>query len=210
MSHTKSWRWAIVESVAVGAGGQGLVTVRFGRGDCLTGEAALFMADRAPEDGEGPADRPRGEDTARAAPEGENAGEEDAFEAGRPSRREVQAVATAMLAAGRADGGGTMPRRQGARPSGHSSPTASVQRRVPRCINPTCGYQANTNVDETCKYYGYCCGSCRLRHTGERYCAKAHGPACDHVRFGGSDHGAVSEAVSTDDDDNPWRGLDGV
>ena len=83
------------------------------------------------------------------------------------------ACATAMLAAGRADGGGTMPRRQEARPSGHSSPTARVQRRVPRCINPTCGYQANTNVDKTCKYYGYCCGSCRLRHTGERYCAKA-------------------------------------
>ena len=218
VSHIKSWRRAIVKSVAFGAGGHGLVTVRFGHGDCLTAEAALFMADRAPDHDKEPADKHRERDSAFAAPAGvrvagsahENFDEQGALEAGWPGRREVEAVATAMLAAGRADGGGTMPRRQGARPSGHSSPTARAKRRVPRCINPTCGYQANTNVDETCKYYGYCCGSCRLRHTGEKYCAKDHGPACDHVRFGGSDHGAVSEAASNDDDDNPWVGLEDV
>ena len=98
VSHTKSWRWAIVESVAVGAGGQGLVTVRFGRGDCLTGEAALFMADRASEYDKEPADKHREGDTARAAPAGvrvagseqENTDEREALEAGRPGRREVE------------------------------------------------------------------------------------------------------------------------
>jgi len=148
VSHIKSWRRAIVEGVAFGAGGHGLVTVRFGNGQVLTAESTLFMAEPAPDDGEGSNDH-----------------------CGR------EAV-------------GTRPRRK----------------RVPKCLHPTCGYQANTKISSTCKFYGYCCGSCKLRHTGERACAKEHGPACEHVKF---DEGALAEndGASAENDDNPWEGL---
>ena len=65
-------------------------------------------------------------------------------------------------------------------------------------------------MDATCKYYGYCCGSCRLQHTGEKYGAKDHGPACQHILYVGAERAAAEgEADSDDDGDNPWIGLEG-
>ena len=78
-----------------------------------------------------------------------------------------------------------------------------------RCLRPTCRYQAHTEANATCKYYGYCCGSCRLKHTGEKPAAMDHDPSCEHILFGGADRAAAEEgAASEDDDDNPWVGLD--
>ena len=121
-----------------------------------------------------------------------------------PGRREAVATASAILAAGRTERGesttaagedtrelrerlqGATPTGHEARPSGHTSPTPPPVRQVMRCINPTCSYQAHTGADATCKYYRYCCGSCRLQHTGEKYGAKDHGPACQHILYVGA------------------------
>ena len=42
VSHIKTWRRAVIESVAHDASGQAQLTVRFGHGDCLTAEASHF------------------------------------------------------------------------------------------------------------------------------------------------------------------------
>ena len=137
MTHIKSWRWAVVESVARGAGGHDEVSVRFRRGDRRTEAAHRFMAGSAPADPE-------------------------AWEEGETNRDDE----------------------------------ASEESRVPRCINPTCSFQAHP---ESSRYYGYCCGCCRLRHTGERPCNKEHGPMCLGIPFEG--------ASSVDGEDSPWVGL---
>ena len=135
-----------------------------------------------------------------------------------PGRREAVATAAAMLAAGRAKRGGesTTATREGtrdiraclqagieARPSGHSSPTPPPARQGVRC------YQAHTEANATCKYHGYCCGSCRLKHTGEKPAAKDHGPSCQHILYVEAERlAAEGGAASDDEDDNPWIGLE--
>ena len=129
VTQIQTGRWAVVESVARGAGGHEDVSVRFRRGDRCTEAAHRFMAGSAPAD-----------------------------------------------------------------PEAWEGPGES---RIPRCISPTCSFQAHP---DSSRFFGYCCGCCRLRHTGEKQCNQKHGPLCLGIPFEG--------ASSADEEDSPWVGLD--